>query len=60
MFNSKLVGVYLYGSAVMGGLRINSDIDILVVTNQGLSEGTRKDLTNKLMLTSGKIGNINA
>ncbi|ONK21351.1 adenylyltransferase [Bacillus sp. VT-16-64] len=55
-----LVGVYLYGSAVMGGLRINSDVDILVVTNQSLSEKTRRELTNRLMLISGKIGNANA
>lgn len=33
-----LIGVYLYGSAVMGGLRMNSDVDILVITNQSLSE----------------------
>lgn len=60
LLDSILVGVYLYGSAVMGGLRINSDVDILVVTNHGLSEKTRRDLTNSLMLLSGKIGNINA
>lgn len=60
LLDSILVGVYLYGSAVMGGLRINSDVDILVITNHGLTEKTRSDLTNRLMLLSGKIGNINA
>ncbi len=60
LLDSILVGVYLYGSAVMGGLRINSDVDILVVTNHGLSEKTRRNLTNRLMLISGKIGNITA
>ncbi|HCJ56505.1 MAG TPA: adenylyltransferase, partial [Clostridiaceae bacterium] len=60
LLDSILVGVYLYGSAVMEGLRINSDVDILVVTNQSLSEKTRRDLTNGLMLISGKIGNTNA
>lgn len=60
LLDSILVGVYLYGSAVMGGLRINSDVDILVVTNHSLSERTRRDLTDRLMLISGKIGNTNA
>lgn len=55
-----LVAVYLYGSAVMEGLRKDSDVDILVVTNHDLSERIRKDLADKLMLISGKIGNINA
>lgn len=60
LLDSILVGVYLYGSAVMGDLRINSDVDILVVTNHGLSEKTRRDLTNRQMFISGEIGNINA
>ena len=43
LLDSILVGIYLYGSAVMGGLRINSDVDILVVINRSLSERTRRD-----------------
>ena len=58
LLDNMLIGVYLYGSAVMGGLRMNSDVDILVITNQSLSEKTRRNLTNRLMLISGKIGNI--
>ncbi|EUI56965.1 nucleotidyltransferase domain-containing protein, partial [Staphylococcus aureus] len=27
LFGSSIVGVYLFGSAVNGGLRINSDVD---------------------------------
>src|SRR5690554_7928663 len=57
LLDSILVGIYLYGSAVMAGLRINSDVDILVVINRSLSERTRRDLTDRLMLISGKIGN---
>ena len=30
VLDNQLVGVYLYGSAVMGGLRVKSDVDILV------------------------------
>lgn len=57
VLGSKLVGVFLYGSAVSGGLRINSDVDVLVVVNQRLSEATRRKLTECLMPISGKIGN---
>lgn len=57
VLGNKLVGVSLYGSAVSGGLRINSDVDILVVVNQRLSEATRRKLTERLMPISGKIGN---
>lgn len=60
LLDGILVAVYLYGSAVMEALRTDSDVDILVVTNHDLSERTRKDLTDRLMLISGKIGNINA
>lgn len=57
VLGSKLIGVYLYGSSVNGGLRINSDVDVLAVVNQRLSKTTRKKLTERLMTISGKIGN---
>ncbi|WP_404457153.1 aminoglycoside nucleotidyltransferase ANT(9) [Oceanobacillus kapialis] len=57
LLGSSIVGVYLFGSAVKGGLRINSDVDVLVVVNHRLSEVNRKNLTDRLMLISGKIGN---
>ncbi|HZG17296.1 MAG TPA: aminoglycoside nucleotidyltransferase ANT(9) [Candidatus Bathyarchaeia archaeon] len=60
LFGSMIVGVYLFGSAVNGGLRINSDVDVLMLVNQSLPEVTRKKLTNKLMHISGKIGNTNS
>jgi len=58
LLKDMLVGVYLYGSAVMGGLRKDSDVDILVVTNQDLSEETRRVLTDRLLMISGRIGNL--
>ncbi|GIN63663.1 aminoglycoside nucleotidyltransferase ANT(9)-Ia [Robertmurraya siralis] len=60
LFDGILVAVYLYGSAVMEGLRTDSDIDILVVTNDNISERTRKELAERLMLISGEIGNVDA
>lgn len=60
LLGSSIVGVYLFGSAVNGGLRINSDVDVLVVVNHSLPEVSRKKLTDKLMLLSGKIGNTDS
>ncbi|USG67847.1 aminoglycoside nucleotidyltransferase ANT(9) [Brevibacillus ruminantium] len=60
LLGSSIVGVYLFGSAVNGGLRINSDVDVLVVVNHSLSEVTGKKLTDRLMPISGKIGNIDS
>ncbi|WP_313804096.1 aminoglycoside nucleotidyltransferase ANT(9) [Cytobacillus sp.] len=57
LLDRTVVGIYLFGSAVMGGLRMNSDVDVLVVVNHSLTEETRRKLTNRLMLISGKIGN---
>lgn len=54
------IGVYLYGSTVMGGLRPNSDVDILAITNQSLSENVRRDIRDRLLQVSGKIGNADA
>lgn len=56
--NSKLIGVYLYGSAVMGGLKPDSDVDIFVIINDDLNTCERKELCNQLMQISGKVGNM--
>jgi aminoglycoside 9-adenylyltransferase len=56
LFENQIIGIYLYGSAILGGLHINSDVDILVIVNQDLTEATRNELTKRLMLLSGKIG----
>jgi aminoglycoside 9-adenylyltransferase len=53
---SSVVGVYLFGSAVVGGLRPNSDVDVLVVVNDGLTEDIRQQLVKKLMEVSGRTG----
>lgn len=59
LLKGQLVGVYLYGSAAMGGLRVKSDVDILALTNSSLSEGTRSELAQRLMQISGVPGNSN-
>lgn len=56
LLGNSVIGVYLYGSAVMGGLRNGSDVDVLVVTKNNLSEIARRKLANSLMIISGKTG----
>ncbi len=60
LLGSSTIGIHLFGSAVNGGLRINSDVDVLVVVNHSLSEVIRKKLTDRLMIISGKIGNTDS
>lgn len=37
LFHNQILGIYLYGSATMGGLRPDSDIDILIIITQDMS-----------------------
>ena len=57
LLGNAVVGVYLFGSAVEGGLRIHSDVDVLVIVNQRLTEINRRKLVTRFMTISGKIGN---
>src|SRR5690606_2336620 len=47
-----LVGAYLYGSAVSSGLRPDSDVDLLLVTQRSLTAAERADLTAVLLASS--------
>jgi len=38
LFEVSLLAVYLHGSAVSGGLRPQSDVDLLVVTGQPMTD----------------------
>ncbi|EHQ51516.1 O-nucleotidylltransferase [Ectothiorhodospira sp. PHS-1] len=49
----KLVGVYLYGSAVAGGLQPNSDVDVLALVRERPDVGTRRRIVSRLMTVSG-------
>ena len=60
LFGGAVVAVYLYGSAVMGGLRDNSDVDVMAVVNRGLSGSDRRILADRLMRISGKMGNADS
>lgn len=49
----NVVGAYLHGSAVLGGLRPDSDLDVLVVSRRSLVQPERTDLLNGLLDLSG-------
>jgi aminoglycoside 9-adenylyltransferase len=57
LLGSTLVGMYLFGSAVVGGLRDDSDVDVLVITDRRMSAATRRELVARLMKISGRVGN---
>lgn len=57
LLSENILGIYLYGSAVLGGLHPNSDVDLLIITDQGLSQSVRRRLTLELLTVSGRIGN---
>ncbi|MFI6510980.1 aminoglycoside adenylyltransferase family protein [Streptosporangium sp. NPDC050855] len=48
-----LLGTYLHGSAVLGGLAPASDLDVLTVTRRGLDERKRRALVEGLLEISG-------
>ena len=56
LFTEDLLGVCLYGSSVLGGLRPNSDLDLLILLKTRLSEEARKMLTRRLLEISGEVG----
>ncbi len=49
-----LVGVWLHGSATAGGLRPDSDVDLLLVTTSSLDATERGDLVGVLLEWSGR------
>lgn len=57
LLSDSIVGIYLFGSAVVGGLKRDSDVDILVAVNDPLTTWQRKELVARLMSVSGAIGN---
>ncbi|SDN02921.1 aminoglycoside adenylyltransferase family protein [Allokutzneria albata] len=50
----EVVGVYLHGSAVLGGLKPASDVDILVVTRRSMDDRERRALLDGLLRERGE------
>lgn len=54
ILGDALLGVYLHGSAVSGGLQPQSDIDLLAVVDAELTESQRNGLLTGLLRLSGR------
>lgn len=58
-FGNALVAIYLHGSAVAGGLRPDSDVDLLVIIDQSMTQAARERLIVELMGISGRPADRN-
>ncbi len=54
VFGDHLQAVYLHGSAVAGGLRRQSDVDVLAVIDFPMTDFMRKRLLARLLTASGR------
>lgn len=54
VLGDALVAVYLHGSAVSGGLRPQSDLDLLVIIDSGITDDQRSDLLAALLHISNR------
>jgi predicted nucleotidyltransferase len=53
IFGQDLLGVYLYGSSILGGLQKYSDIDLFVVTDRATTREEKAQLVTALLKISG-------
>ncbi|KKQ33617.1 MAG: Spectinomycin 3' adenylyltransferase [candidate division TM6 bacterium GW2011_GWF2_37_49] len=53
IFGQDLLGVYLYGSSILGGLQKYSDIDLFVVSSRATTREEKAKLTTSLLKFSG-------
>ncbi|MGI5220854.1 aminoglycoside adenylyltransferase family protein [Nocardia sp. CA-290969] len=54
VLGGNTTGLYLYGSAVTGGWRHDSDIDLLAVVDESLGDEVRDALADMLLRASGR------
>ncbi|MEU2056608.1 aminoglycoside adenylyltransferase family protein [Streptomyces bungoensis] len=57
VLGGEVIGTYLHGSAVLGGLRPASDVDVLVVSRRRMDEEERRALVGGLLGISGSRNN---
>ncbi len=53
VFKNNLLGVYLFGSSILGGLQKYSDIDLFVVSARPTTREEKTELVTKLLKISG-------
>lgn len=49
VLGSNVVGAYLFGSAVVGGLRPRSDLDVLAVSKRPMTDGEKQELVQGIL-----------
>ena len=54
ILGDALIGAYLHGSAVLGGLRPTSDVDVLAVIERPTTADERRRLVDRLLDISGR------
>ena len=54
VLGDAVVGAYLHGSAVLGGLRPTSDVDVLVVIRRPTATDERRSIVDRLLEVSGR------
>lgn len=54
VLDRAIVGVYLHGSAVLGGLRRRSDLDVLVITSRPTTHDEKERITDCLLAISDR------
>jgi len=52
VLGDDLLGVYLHGSSVLGGLRPHSDIDLIAITSRPMSASEKRDVLGRLLAIS--------
>src|SRR5690606_13038017 len=60
VLGDSIIGIYLFGSAVVGGVKRDSDVAMLVAVSDPPTFEQRKALVSQLMSVSGAIGNPQA
>jgi streptomycin 3"-adenylyltransferase len=53
-----VLGLYLFGSFAVGGLRPSSDVDVLVIARRSLSAQDREEVTALLLQRSGRRATV--
>lgn len=53
IFGQDLLGIYLYGSSILGGLQKYSDIDLFVVANRSTTHEEKVKISTALLKISG-------
>jgi predicted nucleotidyltransferase len=54
VLGAHLAAAYLFGSAVLGGLRPDSDLDVLVLTRRPTTSAEKRALVERLLAVSGR------